>query len=89
MSLCAVILTESGIAELGEYIAPYLRDGRNGKLIHCSEAVQNGNFIDIIVDPSQTTGRVKDRMKISVPLHFVKFMATGAKSLPIGFSSKE
>jgi hypothetical protein len=87
MSICGVLLTEQGLNELGKAIEPYLKEGTIGKYIYCTQAVQNGNFIDMTFEPSQTDGSIKDSMLVSIPVHFVKFMATGAKSLPIGFSS--
>ena len=89
MSICGVLLTEDGIKELGKAIEPYMHEGSIGKFIECAMAVQNGNFIDMTFDPSHTNGSVKDRMIVSVPLHFVKFMVTGAKTLPIGFAQSE
>ena len=86
MSICGVLLTEQGLIEISEAIAPYLKEGRIGKYIYCTQAVQNGNFIDMTFEPSQTDESVKDRMLVSIPVSFVKFMATGADSLPIGFS---
>jgi len=87
MSICGVLLTEQGLNELGKAIDPYLKEGAIGKYIYCAQAVQNGSFIDMTFEPSQTDGSVKDSILISIPVHFVKFMATGAKSLPIGFSA--
>ena len=89
MSICGVLLTDDGIKELGKSIESYMHEGSIGKFIECDVAVQNGNFIDMTFEPSQTDGSVKDRMIVSVPLHFVKFMVTGAKTLPIGFTQSE
>lgn len=85
MSVCGVVLTEDGAKALAKVIAPYLKVGGIGKYIICSVAVENGSFIDMTFDPTQTDGSVKDRMVISIPSRFVTFMATGAKTLPIGF----
>ena len=89
MSVCGVILTDAGIKDLGKTIEPYLQEGTIGKFIYCSMAVQNGAFIDMTFEPSQTDGSVKERMVVSIPVQYVKFMATGAKSLPIGFAQEE
>jgi len=88
MSVCGVLLTEIGIKDLGDAITPYLQTGKIGKYIYCSVAVQNGNFVDMTFEPSQTDGTVTSRMIVSVPVQYVKFMVTGAKSLPIGFSGE-
>lgn len=87
MSVCGVLLFETAFTELGDAINPYVKEGSIGKYIYCSEAVQNGNFIDMTFEPEQLNGSTKDRMLISIPIHFVKFMATAAK-LPIGFSAE-
>lgn len=87
MSICGVLLFESAFEILGDALTPYVREGRIGKFIYCAQAVQNGSFIDMTFEPSQTTGGVKDRMVISIPVGYVKFMATGARAetLPPGF----
>ena len=85
-TVCAVLLIEEAYAFLGEAIAPYVKEGRIGKYIYCTSAVQNGNFMDMTLKPAQCDGSVKDTMTISVPVHLVKFMATGRKTLPFGFS---
>ena len=88
-TVCGVLLVDDAYSILGEAIAPYVKEGRFGKYIYCTSAVQNGNFIDMTFKPEQCDVSVKDTMVISVPLHLVKFMATGRKSLPVGFSPAE
>lgn len=89
MAVCGVLLTDDGVELLGDAIKPYLHHGTIGYFVQCTQAVQNGNFIDMTFEPSQAVGSVTERMVISVPLGFVKFMATGAKTLPIGFTQSE
>ena len=86
-TVCGVLLFEDAYAKLGEAITPYVKEGRIGKFIYCTSAIQNGSFVDMTFSPEQCDISNADPMTISVPLHFVKFMATGHKSLPIGFSS--
>jgi len=86
-TVCGVLLTEDSYSFLGEAIAPYVKEGRIGKYIYCTSAAQSGNFIDMTFKPEQCDGSVKDTMVISIPVHLVKFMATGRKSLPLGFTS--
>jgi len=86
-TVCGVLLVEEAYSFLGEAISPYIKEGRIGKYIYCTSAVQNGNFIDMTFKPEQCDGSVKDIMVISIPLNMVKFMASGRKSLPVGFSS--
>jgi hypothetical protein len=90
-TVCGVLLVEEAYSLIGDAIAPYLKEGKIGKFIYCSQAAQNGNFVDMTFEPSQTDGSVTNRMVISIPVHFIKFMAKGAgsKSLPIGFSSPQ
>jgi hypothetical protein len=85
-TMCGVLLVEEAYSLLGDAIAPYLKEGTIGKYIYCTSAIQNGNFIDMTFKPEQCDGSVKDIMTISIPFHFVKFMATGSKLLPLGFS---
>ena len=87
MSVCGVLLFETAFTELGDAINPYVKEGHIGKYIYCSQAVQNGNFIDMTFEPAQINSSAKDRMLISIPTQFVKFMATGPK-LPIGFTAE-
>jgi hypothetical protein len=86
MAICGALLYDVAYQHFGKELDPYLRTGSIGKYIYCAKAVQNGNFIDMTFEPTQTDGSVKDRMVISIPLSYVKFMATGAKTLPIGFT---
>ena len=85
-TVCGVLLVEEAYSFLGDAITPYVKEGRIGKYIYCTAAVQNGNFIDMTFKPEQCDGSIKDTMVISVPVHLVKFMATGRKSLPLGFT---
>lgn len=85
-TVCGVLLAEEAYSFLGEAITPYVKTGPIGKFIYCTSAIQNGSFVDMTFRPEQCDGSIKDIMTISVPLHFVKFMATGRKSLPLGFS---
>ena len=87
MSVCGILLFDSAFAELGKVIEPYVREGSIGKYIYCAHAVQNGNFVDMTFEPEHANGRIGERMLISVPVQFVKFMATGATALSIGFSA--
>jgi hypothetical protein len=85
-TVCGVLLVEEAYSFLGEALAPYVKEGRIGKYIYCTSAVQSGSFIDMTFKPEQCDGSVTEIMTISIPLHFVKFMATGRKSLPLGFA---
>ena len=87
-SVCGVLLFEEAYTSLGEAITPYVKEGQIGKFIYCQSACQNGHFMDMTFSPEQCNGTVVDTMIISVPLHFVKFVASGKKELPIGFLPK-
>ena len=86
-TVCVVLLTEEAYALLNGYIDPYVKVGRRGKYLHCTSAVQNGNFIDMRFTPEQCDGSVKCNMTVSVPAHFVKFMVSGSDEISIGFAS--
>ena len=87
-TVCGVLLIDAAYVELGEALASYVQEGRIGKFIHCESAVQNGNFVDLRFRPEQCDGTVQCPMQISIPLHYVKFMATGIKESQLGFLSK-
>lgn len=76
MAIYGVLLTDEGIKELGQAISPYLLNGPIGKYIYCNHAVQNGNFFDLTFDKSEKTHSLKERIIISIPVVFVKFIAT-------------
>lgn len=86
-TVCGVLLFDDAYAKLGDVIAPYVKEGRFGKYLYCTSAVQNGSFVDMTFKPEQCDCSIKESITISIPLHFVKFMATGHESLPVGFSS--
>ena len=88
-TVCVVLLTHEAYAALDGYIDPYVKEGRRGKYLHGTSAIQNGAFIDIIFKPEQCDGSVKSNMTVSVPANFVKFMVTGSDDVSIGFSPSE
>ncbi len=85
-SVCGVLLRDGALEILGDIMLPYVKDGSFGKYIYCSQAVQNGNFMEMTFDPAQTDGSVKDRMVVSIPIEFVKVLVKGATETgTIGF----
>ncbi len=87
MATYGVLLTDEGIKELGQAISPYLLNGSIGKYMYCSHAVQNGNFFDLTFNPSESLPTLKEGIIISIPVNFVKFIATSEeKSQFIGFN---
>lgn len=87
MTVCGVLLIEDAYDLLGDAIAPYVQEGRIGKFIYCESAVQNGNFIDMHFRPEQCDGTIQCPMQVSIPVQFVKFMATGITERQLGFLS--
>lgn len=87
MSVYGVLLHEEAYALLGAAIEPYVQTGSIGKFLYCSMAQQNGSFMDLTFEPSQTNGSVSSRMIVSIPVGLVKFMATGADVNAIGFNN--
>ena len=81
--VCGVILSQNAYSLLCEPLKPYLRTGPVGKYIYCKSAQQNGSFLDIKFSPEMHDG--VEEMLISIPIGFVLFIASAAKSLPIGF----
>ena len=90
MTVCGVLLRDGALEILGEIMLPYIKDGTYGKYIYCAQAVQNGNFMDMTFEPTQTDGTVVDRMVVSIPVEFVKVMVSGApETLHIGFTARQ
>ena len=88
-TVCGVLLYENAYKELGDAIKPYVSTGPIGKYIYCKCAKQNGSFLDMTFTPDMCDETVMVDMLISIPLHFVKFMASGSENLPIGFGSNK
>ena len=88
MTVCGVLLRDGALEILGDIMLPYVKDGSYGKYIYCAQAVQNGNFMDMTFEPSQTDGTVVDCMVVSIPIEFVKVLVKGAMEAgTIGFIS--
>ena len=86
MSVCGILLRDGALETLGDVMTPYIKDGSYGKYIYCSEARQNGNFMEMTFDPAQTDGSVKDRMVVAIPIELVKVLVKGATETgTIGF----
>lgn len=87
--VCGVLLFEEAYSALGEAIAPYVKTGPVGKFIYCASAVQNGVFLEMTSDPEHCDDSVRDCMVISVPLNFIRLVATATekRALPAGFTS--
>lgn len=85
-SVCGILLRDGALEILGDIMLPYVKDGTFGKYIYCSQAVQNGNFMEMTFDPEQTDGTVRDRMVVSIPIEFIKVLVKGATKIgAIGF----
>ena len=90
MAVCGVLFRDGALEILGNVMLPYIKNGSYGRYVYCARAVQNGNFIDLTFEPSQTDGTVVDRMVVSVPVEFVKVMVSGAQeTLHIGFAPQQ
>jgi hypothetical protein len=87
--VCGVLLTEDAYEILGEAIAPYVSEGAIGKYIYCKSAQQNGSFLDMIFSPGMAKGSNSGDIRISIPIGFVRFIASSDERLPIGFSPNE
>lgn len=81
-----VLLTDQAYTEIGEALNPYLSEGPIGKYIYCRHVEQNGSFFDMTFSPRMYEGSHKGEMLISIPIRFVKFVASGDDSLPPGFA---
>ena len=86
--VCGVLLYEQAYEDIGDALKPYIKEAAIGKYIYCNSANQNGAFLDMLFKPEMCNGSVKDEMLISIPIKTVKFIASGNKSLPIGFTTQ-
>jgi hypothetical protein len=85
---CAVVLTEPGYSALDKFLAPYLREGKDiGRYMYATKAEQIGSFVDVTFEPEDCDGKIGSRMRISIPLHFVLFMASGESGKVLGFTA--
>ena len=85
-----ILLFDEAYKHLSDILKPYLQKGPIGKFIYGTKAVHDGVFLNITIPPELTNGRIKDNMEISIPLHFIKFVAS-ASSVDnlIGFRSSK
>lgn len=88
MTVCGILLQDGALESLGDIMLPYIKDGTYGKYIYCTQAVQNGAFMDMTFEPSQTDGSVVDRMVVSIPIGYVKVVVSGASGA-MGFATKD
>lgn len=85
-SACGILLRDGALEILGDIMRPHVKDGSFGKYICCSQAVQDGNFMEMTFDPEQTDGSVRDRMVVSIPIELIKVLVKSAtKTGTIGF----
>ena len=82
-----VLLTAQGWEELEHALKPYAQNGPIGKYIYCKELYFEGSFICLSLTPEQVQGRISTNMKIYIPSHYVKYVATDASdnARKIGF----
>lgn len=87
-NMYGILLFDEAYDYLSEILKPYLREGPIGKYIYGTKAIHDGVFLNIIISPDIVNGRIKDDMEISIPLRFIKFIAS-ASSVDdlIGFRS--
>ncbi|MFH2120801.1 MAG: hypothetical protein ABIJ25_10460 [Pseudomonadota bacterium] len=85
-NMYGILLFDEAYEHLSDILKPYLQKGPIGKYIYGTKAVHDGVFLNIIISPELVKGRITDDMEISIPLRFVKFVAS-ASSLDdlIGF----
>ena len=85
-TVCCVLLVDGAYDLLGDAIASYVKEGRSGKYIYCTTAIQNGAFVDMVFKPEQCDGSVKCNMTVSIPVNLIKFMVSGNDETSLGFS---
>lgn len=80
-----VLLFENAWEEIGEALKPYQQEGPIGKYLYCREIVLGHSFVTMTFTSKQVEGKVANKMSISIPSSFVKFVAEGADKTPMGF----
>lgn len=85
----AVVLTDEGYKFLSPYIDPYTKEERSGKHIYGESFEQVGAFFVIKATPEITGGKIKDPMKIFIPVQCVKFAVEGVGVSSIGFTDND
>jgi hypothetical protein len=82
-----LLLTEQGWEELEIALKPYVQNGPIGRYIYCKELYFEGSFICLLLTSEQVQGRISTDMKIYIPSHYVKYVATNASenAKKIGF----
>ena len=83
--ICGVLLFEDAHKELEQALKPYIKTGPIGKYIYCNKAVQDGHFLTMTISPGTASNAVGDEMQISVPIRFVKFIASASRQSDLGF----
>ena len=73
----AAVLHKESYELLSPYIDTYVKEERSGKHIYGSSFEQVGAFLVVEVTPEITGEKLKDPMKIFIPLGCVKFMIEG------------
>jgi hypothetical protein len=87
-NMYGILLFDEAYDYLSDILKPYLQEGPIGKYIYGTKVKHDGVFLNIIISPELVGDRIKDEMEISIPLRFVKFIAS-ASSVDdlIGFRS--
>ena len=82
---CGVLLFDEAYVHLDEALKPYIQTGPIGKYLYCTIAEQVGSFLNMTITPELVGNRIKNVMEISIPTHFVKFVASSPEKSSIGF----
>lgn len=85
----AVVLTDEGYKYLSSYIDPYIKEERSGKHIYGESFEQVGAFFVIKAVPETTGDKIKDPLRIFIPVHCVKFAVEGVGASSIGFTDND
>lgn len=85
MKSVAVVLIKEAYEFLSPYIDPYVKEERSGRHIYGKSFEQVGAFFVIEATPETTGDKIKDPMKIFIPVQYVNFAVEGAGVSSIGF----
>jgi hypothetical protein len=77
-NIYGILLFDDAYNLLSDALKPYLQKGPIGNFIYAKKVKHDGAFLNIIISPDLVENRIKNDMEISIPLQFVKFIASAA-----------
>jgi hypothetical protein len=80
-----VLFTDQGLADLGEFLKPYLKSGPIGQYLYCKAAEMDLGYFRIIVETSNPDASTSE-MEIYIPHHYIKAVVAATEKKKLGFA---